>query len=124
MIRPRDASTDFIAQDIRGPPNRYCMLHFWHGYAPGSPDCPDQSALVVALLNTTNAASVFHSLPTLGPGAALHEEWLRLLTPGSGGIPGPGAIPTLLFGAMDTSAGGNCGVLLDDVSFECAVGAP
>src|SRR6185295_15058807 len=115
VLRPRDPPEEHIQQDLTGaPPNRYCMLHFWHGYVRPPPyACPGQSMLRVELLGSPTAPSVFTSTETIGPGATLREAWLRFLTPEQGTV-------TLKLTASDPDAPGNCGVLLDDVSVECA----
>lgn len=128
-IRTRGPDTNHITQELTVPANRYCMLHFFHGYNNShSPRCPLGSKLNVrtetcpapgqpgTLLTTAD----YSSPPTIGPGASLNEEWLRLLTPDDEAS-GVSTCMRLSFTAnkenVDTP--GNCEVLLDDVSVSC-----
>jgi hypothetical protein len=130
-IRPRGLSTDFLSQWLDGAPaNRYCMLHFYHGYRMPEGCSAESSELWVTVEDDQGnqlTRSIYWSNAT--PGDTLtKEEWLRFRTPRVG--------RTLLkFRAMDPStialaaegnalplppAQGNCEVLLDDVSVRCA----
>jgi hypothetical protein len=115
-LRPRDLDTNYISQTLTVPANRYCMLHFYHGFHPATEGCSFQaSELTLSIDGTSKGVErlVYSSSNTMG----LDEEWLRFTTGSSSNV-------TLKFEASDSESDpereGPCEVLLDDVSVSCA----
>lgn len=76
-IRTQGPDTNHIVQTLTVPANRYCMLHFFHGYNNSwSPRCPDRSNLLVQTRDrygTVLTQARYHSTETIGEDGSLKE---------------------------------------------------